>query len=265
MTGTNIPKRVQDRFVTGLRKYQRIVRRLKERDISEADTVTVIKDILSEVLGYDKYTELTSEQQIRGTFCDLAIKIGDKVHYLAEVKSAGTTLADNHLRQVVNYGAHHGIEWVILTNAITWKLYRIRFTQPINWDEVCCFDIDELSSRSKEDLAKLYMLSRESVSTDLLEVYHRQSQIMNRHVLAEMLQGDTILSTVRREFRRLFGMKPTLEELRGMLTNGVLKRDTLDGEAAKAAQSVLKKAAMGAARKSRSARPVPPIEQAEQP
>ena len=244
-----IPKRVQDRLVAGLRKYQRIVRRLRERDISEADTVTVIKDILSDVLGYDKYAELTSEQQIRGTFCDLAIKIGDKVHYLAEVKSAGTTLADNHLRQVVNYGAHHGIEWVILTNAITWKLYRIRFTQPINWDEVCCFEIDELSSRSKDDLAKLYMLSRESVSTDLLESYHRQSQIMNRHVLAEVLQSDAILSAVRREFRRLFDMKPTVEELRGMLTNGVLKRDTLDGDGAKAAQSVVKRATSGAARK----------------
>lgn len=110
MTGTKIPKKVQDRFVAGLRRYQPIVRRLKERDISEADTVTVIKDMLCDIFGYDKYAELTSEQQIRGTFCDLAIKVGEKVHYLAEVKSAGTSLNENHLRQAVNYGAHHGIE-----------------------------------------------------------------------------------------------------------------------------------------------------------
>ena len=73
MTSVRIPKRVQDRLVAGLRKYQPIVRRLRERDISEADTVTVIKDMLSDIFGYDKYNELTSEQQIRGTFCDLAI------------------------------------------------------------------------------------------------------------------------------------------------------------------------------------------------
>lgn len=268
MRGTKIPKipkRVQDRFVAGLRKYQRIVRRLRERDISEADTVTVIKDILSDVLGYDKYNELTSEQQIRGTFCDLAIKIDDKIHYLAEVKSAGTSLADNHLRQAVNYGAHHGIEWVILTNAITWKVYRIRFTQPIAWDEVCCFDIDELSSRSKNDLAKLYMLSRESASTDVLEEFHRQSQIMNRYVMAELLQTDEVLKVVRREYRRLFGMKPTVEDLRGMLTSGVLKRDTLDGDGPKAARAVLKKAASGAARKSRTAAPAGGSEEVQQP
>lgn len=59
--------------MAGLKRYQPIVRKLKERDISEADTVTVIKDMLCDISGYDKYTELTSEQQIRGTFCDLAI------------------------------------------------------------------------------------------------------------------------------------------------------------------------------------------------
>jgi len=74
MTAIKIPKKTQDRLVAGLRRYQPIVRKLAERDISEADTVTVIKDMLSDLFGYDKYTELTSEQQIRGTFCDLAIQ-----------------------------------------------------------------------------------------------------------------------------------------------------------------------------------------------
>ncbi len=249
MTGVRIPKRVQDRLVAGLRKYQPIVRRLRERDISEADTVTVVKDMLSDIFGYDKYNELTSEQQIRGTFCDLAIKAGDKIHYLAEVKAAGTTLADNHLRQAVNYGAHHGIEWVILTNAITWKIYRIRFGQPISWDEVCCFDIDGLSTRSKDDLAKIHMLSRECISTDALEAFHRHAQILNRYVIAELLQSDAVLGCVRKEFRRLFDMKATVEELRGMVVNGVLKRDTLDGDGTTAAKATLKKATSGAARR----------------
>ena len=83
MSNVKIPKKVQDRLVAGLKRYQPIVRKLAERDISEADTVTVIKDMLTDVFGYDKYAELTSEQQIRGTFCDLAIKVEGKVHYLA--------------------------------------------------------------------------------------------------------------------------------------------------------------------------------------
>lgn len=249
-----IPKKVQDRLVAGLRKYQPIVRKLAERDISEADTVTVIKDMLTDIFGYDKYTELTSEQQIRGTFCDLAIRVEGKVHYLAEVKSAGTTLNENHLRQAVNYGAHHGIEWILLTNGIIWKVYRIKFGQPIDWAEVYSFDMGALSSRSADDLAKLCMLCRENISTDALEAYHKQAQILNRYVIAELLLSDAVVGSLRKEMRRLFdGMKTSDDELRILLTNDVVKRDALDGDAAKAAKAMVKKATGAIARKAAKA------------
>lgn len=249
-----IAKKTQDRLVAGLKKYQPIVRKLAERDISEADTVTVIKDMLTDIFGYDKYAELTSEQQIRGTFCDLAIRVEGKIHYLAEVKSAGTTLNDTHLRQAVNYGAHQGIEWIILTNAIVWKIYRIRFGQPIDWDEVYCFDMGALSSRSQDDLAKVFMLCRESISTDALQAYHKQAQILNRYVLAELLQGDAIVGMLRKEVRRLFdGMKVSDEELRIHLTNDIIKRDALDGDAPKAAKALVKKASGAIARRAAKA------------
>ncbi len=251
-----IAKKTQDRLVAGLKKYQPIVRKLAERDISEADTVTVIKDMLTDIFGYDKYAELTSEQQIRGTFCDLAIRVEGKIHYLAEVKSAGTTLNETHLRQAVNYGAHQGIEWIILTNAIVWKIYRIKFGQPIDWDEVYCFDMGALSSRSQDDLAKVYMLCRESISTDALQAYHKQAQILNRYVLAELLQGDAIVGMLRKEVRRLFdGMKVSDEELRVHLTSDIIKRDALDGDAPKAAKALVKKATGAIARKAAKAGP----------
>jgi hypothetical protein len=249
-----IAKKTQDRLVAGLKKYQPIVRKLAERDISEADTVTVIKDMLTDIFGYDKYTELTSEQQIRGTFCDLAIRVEGKIQYLAEVKSAGTTLNDNHLRQAVNYGAHQGIEWILLTNGIIWKIYRIRFGQPIDWEEVYWFDMGALSARSQDDLAKIFMLCRESVSTDALQAFHKQAQILNRYVIAELLQSDVLVGTLRRELRRLFdGLKTTDDELRILLTNGVIKRDALDGDAPKSAKTVVKKAASALARKAAKA------------
>ena len=247
-----IPKKVQERLSSGLRRYQPIVRKLADRDISEADTVTVIKDILSDVFGYDKYAELTSEQQIRGTFCDLAIRVDGKTHLLCEVKSAGTSLNDNHLRQAVNYGAHHGIEWVILSNAIVWKVYRIKFAQPIDWEEVLCFDMGAIS-RSAADLAKLFMLCRESINTETLDAFHRQAQIVNRYVVAETLLCDAVLAALRKEFRRVFnGLKLSEEELRVMLANEVIKRDARDGDGASAAKNTIRKA--GSAQKRRAAK-----------
>lgn len=249
-----IAKKTQDRLVAGLKRYQPIVRKLAERDISEADTVTVIKDMLTDIFGYDKYTELTSEQQIRGTFCDLAIRVEGKIHYLAEVKSAGTTLNDNHLRQAVNYGAHQGIEWILLTNGIIWKIYRIKFGQPIDWEEVYCFDMGALSSRSQDDLSKLYMLCRESISTDALQAYHKQAQILNRYVISELVQSDAVVGALRKELRRLFdGLKTTDEELRILLTNDVIKRDAIDGDAPKAAKALVKKVTGALARKAAKA------------
>lgn len=254
MNTIKIPKKVQDRLTMGLKKYQPIVRRLAERDISEADTVTVCKDMLSDIFGYDKYTELTSEQQIRGTFCDLAVKIGGKIHYLAEIKSAGTSLNNNHLRQAVNYGAHEGIEWILLTNAIVWKIYRIKFAQPIDWEEIYCFDMSVISSRSQDDLAKLFMLCRESITTDALHQFHQQAQILNRYVIADMMLGDAMVGALRKEMRRLFaGLKTSDDELRLLLTTDVIKRDTMDGDAAKAAKSVVKKAGAALAKKATKA------------
>lgn len=244
-----IAKKVHDRLVAGLKRYQPIVRKLAERDVSEADTVTVIKDMLTDIFGYDKYAELTSEQQIRGTFCDLAIKVEGKVHYLAEVKSAGTTLNENHLRQAVNYGAHEGIEWILLTNGIIWKVYRIKFSQPIDWEEVYCFDMGQISSRSADDLGKLFMLCRESISTDALKAFHKQAQIFNRFVVAELLQSDGVVSALRKEMRRLFDMKTLDTELRALLANDVIKRDALDGDGPKAAKATIKKATSGLAKR----------------
>jgi hypothetical protein len=254
MVAVKIPKKAQDRLIAGLKKYQPIVGKLRERDISEADTVTVIKDMLTDIFGYDKYTELTSEQQIRGTFCDLAIKVEGKIYYLAEVKSAGTTLNDNHLRQAINYGAHQGIEWVILSNAIEWKIFRIKFGQPIDYEEVFSFDICKLSARSNDDLAMIYMLCRESISSDALTEFHRQAQIVNRYVISEIIQSDAVVSTLRRELRRLFdGVRASDEDLRIILTNDVLKRDTIDGDPPKAAKALVKKAATALAKRAAKA------------
>jgi len=41
--------------------------------------VILATDILADVFGYDKYTEITSEYAIRSTYCDLAIKIEGSV------------------------------------------------------------------------------------------------------------------------------------------------------------------------------------------
>ena len=93
-----IPKKVADQFIKQIGSFQRVLKKAKDRDINEADTVTIVTDILAGVFGFDKYTEITSEHAIRGTYCDLAVKIEGKLKYLIEVKAIGLELKENHLR-----------------------------------------------------------------------------------------------------------------------------------------------------------------------
>jgi hypothetical protein len=44
-----IPKKVAERLVAGLKRYQSILSASKARDVGEADAVTIIKDMLADV------------------------------------------------------------------------------------------------------------------------------------------------------------------------------------------------------------------------
>src|SRR5688572_1646480 len=156
-----IPNKVRDRLQAGLKRMVPIIQQQRVRDVSEADTVTLVKDLLSEVFGYDKYAELTSEHAIRATFCDLAVKIEDKLVQLIEVKAVGTALDDRHVRQVIDYAANQGVEWVILTNAAVWRLYQVIFAKPIDKRLLAEVDLTAADTKRDEHLDRLFLFTKE--------------------------------------------------------------------------------------------------------
>lgn len=251
----NIPKRVSERLAKSVSNFQKVLEAAKHRDVNESDTVTIVTDMLANVFGYDKYTDVTSEQSIRGTFCDLAVKGDDgDIRYLVEVKAIGLSLKENHLRQAVNYGANHGIPWVILTNGMHWDVYRIKFEQPINYELVFGFDFLDLSARKQDDQALLYVLCKEGLSKDMIEQYHERAQTLNRFVIAALMQSEPVLAILRRELRRLSpDVKAEPSEIAALLPE-ILKRDVVEGEGAERAKRQIQKAAQRALRQARSSK-----------
>lgn len=248
----NIPSKVEQRLVAALKRFQPIVEQMRARDVNEADTVTIVKDLLAELFGYDKYAEVTSEHAVRGTYCDLAIKLNAQLAFLIEVKAIGLELKDGHVKQAVDYAVHVGTEWVILTNAVTWRVYRVIFQQPIQFDLVVEIKLQELSPRNAEHLDLLWMLAKEGWQRARIGDFHAQRQAVNRYTLSALLLSEPMLDAMRRELRRLHdGIKITNEQIADALQSEVLKRETLDGdratEARKTVVRVQKKAA--AARK----------------
>jgi hypothetical protein len=244
-----LPRKFVERVVAKFKSFQTVALAQRDRDVSEADTVTVVKDVLAELFGFDKYTELTSEQQIRGTFCDLAIKIDNKIRVLIEVKSAGTVLNDAHLRQALNYGSNQGIEWVVLTNAVVWQLHKIAFTQPIASELVATLSMETAHPQKEEMQQVMYLFSREGLVANALSDYHERSLLVNRYVIGQILQTDVVANLVRKELRRLFEeVKIDSVQIQDIISNDVLKRDVVEGDKSKDAAARLKKAISRAAR-----------------
>jgi len=71
-----ISKKVLDRFSATLKGFQAIGFSHRARDVSEADTVTLVKDMLADVFGFDKYQELTSEHQIANRYHRSCLRMG---------------------------------------------------------------------------------------------------------------------------------------------------------------------------------------------
>jgi predicted RNase H-like nuclease len=88
-----IPTRVADRLSAGLKKYQPVLTGARSRDVNESDTSMIVTDLLAEVFGYDKYSEVTRELCIRGTYCDLATRMDGKFQSRDDLVDAASMLA----------------------------------------------------------------------------------------------------------------------------------------------------------------------------
>lgn len=244
-----VPKKVTERLAAGLKRYQPILSAAKARDVGEADTVTIIKDMLADVFGYDKYSDVTSEYSIRGTYCDLAIKIDGHLQTLIEVKAIGLDLKEQHVKQAIDYAANQGVDWVLLTNGVTWRIYHLIFAKPIDQELVLEIDFCSLSTRSERDLELLYLWCKEGWQRSMLGEYHTQKQALSRFFVGAMLQTDTVLDVIRRELRRMSpDVRIDSSQIKDVLVNEVIKREVMEGDKASDAKKKISKAANKALR-----------------
>ncbi len=232
----SIPVTVKKRLIEGVKKYRPVLSKAESQDVNESDTVTILVDILADVLGYDKYTEITSELAIKKSFCDLAIKLNGKIELLIEAKSAGTNLKDNHLTQAVNYSANSGIEWVVLTNGVLWKVFKVLFTKPIEHELVYEFNFLDLNIKKDADIEMLYMISKESlgkVKNTNLDAFLAQKQLVNKGMLGQILLSEPVLDVVRKTLKKIApDSKISNEDIAKVITDEVLKRDVAECEKA---------------------------------
>ncbi|MHB1314261.1 MAG: type I restriction enzyme HsdR N-terminal domain-containing protein [Christensenellales bacterium] len=250
----NIPVKANERIISNVKRFQKIITTAKSNDINEADTVSIVKDILCEILGFDKYSEITSEYAIKKTFCDLAIKKDGTPYILVEVKAVGINLKDDHTKQALDYGANCGVDWIILTNAVHWKIYKIVFSKPIQSDLVYEFSFEDLNIKKQADIEMLYYISKEAAnkSSSALNDLREQRLLLSRFLIGQILMTDDTINTIKKTLKKICSnSKVTSEEIKQVLEYEVIKREIFDDEKSIEAKKKVDKTILPAETKSK--------------
>jgi len=243
----SVPGKVADRLIAGIKRFQPILTDAKKRDAGEADTVTIVIAMLSEIFGYDKFSEITAEHEVKGMFCDLAVKIDGTISTLIEVKAIGIELKDNHVTQAITYAANQGVSWVILTNGICWRIYHVIFAKPISQDKV--IEIDFIQLKPKDDFETLYLWSKEGWKRTALEEFEAQRQALSRFLIAATVLSDPVLEVIRRQLKKVAKLnressdiKIEISQIKDVITREVIVRAVLDDGKANDARKKVEKA-----------------------
>lgn len=212
-----------------LQHYVQVFTEGQQRNANEADTVMYITRFLTDVLGYDLFKDITKEFQIKERFCDVAVKVNGAVRFLIEVKSMALALSDRHIEQAENYASRSGIQWVVLTNGLNWRLYHLTFdSNGIEHDLAfeCALGTDIDLEESWECLS---LLSHESVSKGQLADFWEHKKALSTSSLLRTLFTEEVLGSLRRELNRKASVRVDLEDignaLRRLLNPEVVTED----------------------------------------
>ena len=175
-TGPKWATDARDEIRSGLRKFQKPLTDLVERDANEGDTRLLVTDFLCYALGYDKYEDLTTEFAVRGEFADYGIRIDKQLVAFIEVKRAAQKLNARHLRQVETYAIKEGLEWVLLTNGQVWQAYHVTAGngQQVATDLVLEVDLLGEEQPAKK-VAKLFHMHRAALKRTTIDEHWKQA------------------------------------------------------------------------------------------
>ncbi|MEJ7569646.1 MAG: type I restriction enzyme HsdR N-terminal domain-containing protein [Gaiellaceae bacterium] len=216
----------RERVRAGVRRFAKPLNDLVARDANEGDTRMVVNRILTDVLGYDEFNDLTTEYQVKGEFADYGIRIDRDLVAFVEVKRIGTKLGAKHLRQVEMYAVNEGVEWVILTNGAEWRAYHLTGGLPVEID--LALDVNLLGEETPgQRAAQLFYLSRESLKRRQIDELWKARRATSPHSLAAVLLSPAVTEAVRKELRRTTGQRVDAADVMRLLRETVLRPECL--------------------------------------
>lgn len=221
-----------------IKSLQTKLEKHRKADLKEYPTRTIFVDPLLQALGWDVTDPDEIELEyptIDGKSVDYAPKINRKPVLFIEAKALRDPLTDvKSITQVVGYAANAGVEWCILTNGVTYKVYRS--TEKAEAPDKLLFEISldpkENEGMSIQQVAEQFArLSRDAMARGLLDEIGEQifttSKIRKAldklfieppntlvRLIRSTIGDDTIKPTqVKNALKRLWGQPSPVEDI----------------------------------------------------
>ncbi|MBN2380525.1 hypothetical protein JXM67_12060 [candidate division WOR-3 bacterium] len=170
--------------------------RRRKEVLTEFPTRTVFINPMLEALGWDvRDPDIVQLEYptIGGGHVDYAAKINRKPVLYIEAKPLNDSLDVKAITQIVGYAASDGVEWCVLTNGVTYKVYSSTEKAEAPKKLLYEISIDSKGSSINEIAEKLNRLSKTSMEAGLLD---------------EMGEEIFTLGKVRATLERLFEDSP---------------------------------------------------------
>ena len=163
-------------IVTCIEELRHKLDRHRKENLKEYPTRTIFIDPMLQALGWDvrELDEVQLEYStIDGKSVDYALKLNRRPVLFVEAKCLNDPLTDvKSITQVVGYAANAGVEWCILTNGITYKVYRS--TEKAKAPDKLLFEVSidpkESENRTTQKIAELLgRFSRNAMEKGVLD------------------------------------------------------------------------------------------------
>lgn len=202
------------RIKNGLSRMNRIIEKGKSEGYNEADTRKIVTDVLTRYLGWDQFDNITAEQMIGSRYADFVIRQEGEQIAVIEVKQIGLKLKDTHLNQARQYATDEGIEWIVLTNGDTWKVYRNILDNGIPVAKpVFTTTLSDKDEKPAQKTQLLYLLSEESYRKHEIEDYFDKKFALSGENLSAYILSDEVLNKLRIALKNGTGQKLTNHEI----------------------------------------------------
>lgn len=216
----------RERVRAAIRRFQKPLADLQMRDANEGDTRLVVTDFLCEGLGFDKYSDLTTEYMVKGDYADYGVRIDQEMIAFIEVKRIGTKLTTKHLRQAEMYALNEGVEWVWLTSGTVWQVYHLTGGLPVQVDLVLNVDLlGDMTGPKKADL--LFYMTRESLKRHGIQDFWEAKRATSPLSLTQTLMSEPVMAAMRKELRRQTGHNVETDEIVRLLKETVIRKESL--------------------------------------